>query len=191
MKEKLKDNRIDIYISSAISMVIGILFIVFPTGMESLLSIIVGVGVLVVAVFMLIGALIAGVGNAIWGIIITILLGIIGVWILLNPLDFARIIPIAVGIMIVIHGISDFITSFTVKGLGVKTWWIMLIGSILSIAFGLICIFYSFGVLTVSFIFMGVMLILDSIITFIVTIRSSKYRRNINGDVEVKSKVVK
>ena len=190
MKEKLKENRIDIYVSAIITMIIGVLFIVFPAGMESALSIIVGVGVLVVAVFMLIGAIIAGIGNAIPGIIIAILLGIIGVWIILNPLDFARIIPIAVGIMIVIHGLSDFITSFTVRTLGVKTWWIMLIGAIISIAFGLICIFYSFGVLTVSFIFMGIMLILDSIITFIVNIRSNKYRRDI-GDVEIKSKVIK
>lgn len=191
MKEKLKENRIDIYISAVITMIIGILFIVFPAGMESALSMIVGIGVLVVAVFMLIGALIAGIGNAIPGVIIAILLGIIGVWIILNPIDFARIIPIAVGIMIVIHGLSDFITSFTVKSLGVKTWWVMLIGSIISIAFGLVCIFYSFGVLTVSFIFMGIMLILDSIITFIVNIRSNKYRRDINGDLNVKSKVVK
>ncbi len=191
MKEKMKNNRIDIYVSAILTLAMGVLFIVFPVGSSAVLSIIVGVGVLVIAVSMLIGSIMAGIGNAIPGIIITLLLGVIGVWIIMNPEAFATIIPIAVGIMIVIHGISSFITSFVVKGMGVKTWWLMLVGAIISILLGLICIFYAFGVLTVSMMVMGIMLIVDSIMTFVVTVRSNKYKRNIYGDKEVNSKVVK
>ena len=190
MKAKLKNNRIDIYISAIISIIIGILFIVFPVGAESVLSMIIGIAILVSAVLLLIGSIIAGIGSAIPGVIISILLGVIGIWIIANPTDFARLIPIAVGIVIVIHGISDFVSSFVVKGMNVKTWWLMLIGSIISIALGVVCIVCSFGVLTVSGIIMGIMLIVDAIITLVVTIRSNKYKRNINGDIEVESKVI-
>ena len=192
MKETLRKARLDVYISAVISLIIGVLFIIFPIEAEATISTIIGIGILIIAVVMLCGSILSGsIATAIPGTVITILLGIIGIWIIANPVDFARIIPIAIGVMIVIHGISDFISSFTVKGLGVGTWWLMLIGSILSIVFGIVCIICSFGVLTVSGIIMGIMLIVDAIITFVITIRSNKYKRTASGDVEVESKVIK
>ena len=169
MKERLRSVRLDVYISAVISLIIGVLFIIFPIEAEATISTIIGIGILIIAVVMLAGSILSGsIATAIPGTVITILLGIIGIWIIANPVDFARIIPIAIGVMIVIHGISDFISSFTVKGLGVGTWWLMLIGSILSIVFGIVCIICSFGVLTVSGIIMGIMLIVDAIITFVI-----------------------
>lgn len=191
MKEKLKNNKIDVYVSAFITLVVGLLFVIFPIGVESVFSIIIGVAVLVVAVAMLIGAIVGGIRDSLPGLIITLLLAFIGIWILLNPTDFARLIPIAVGIMIAIHGISGVVTSFAVRGMGVKTWYIMLIASLISIVLGFTCIFCAFGVLALSGIIMGIMLIVDSIMTFLVTIRSNTYRRNVYGDKVVDSKVIK
>ena len=190
MKEKLKTKRIDIYISVILSLIVGVLFIIFPVGMESVLAVIIGVVVLLIAVVMLIGAFISGVGNAIFGIIISLLLGFLGVWIIVNPVDFAMIMYIAIGIMMTIHGISSFVSSFTVKNMGVGTWWLMLIGAIISIVLGIVCICCSFGVIVVSGILTGVMLIIDAIVTFIVNIRTSKYKTNAAGEKVVDSKVI-
>lgn len=190
MKETMKAIRFDIYISAIMSLIMGILFIVFPVESGSVISIIVGIMILVFAVFMLVGALINKMGLSIPAIILSILLGAIGVWIIVNPLRFAVIVYIAVGVMLAVHGIQSIISAFTVKSMGIKTWWLMLIVGIFSVVFGFYCIFCSFGAFTAVSIVVGIMLIIDAITTIIVAIRASKYQKNVYGDKEVKSKVV-
>ena len=191
MKDKIKAFRIETYLSAFISLVIGVLFIIFPIDAESILAIIIGVFVLVIAAIMLIGSIMM-MPAGIPGLLLALLLGFLGVWIILNPASFMRIIPIAIGIMIVVHGISDFSASFGVKALGVKTWWVMMVFSILSIALGFVCIFCAFGVLELSGIIMGVILVIDAVVTTIVTIRSSSYMKKMGrGSGYVDSKVVK
>lgn len=190
MKETMKAIRFDIYLSAIMSLIMGILFIVFPVESGSVISVIVGIMILIFAVFMLVGALINKMGLSIPAIILSILLGAIGVWIIVNPLRFAVIVYIAVGVMLAVHGIQSIISAFTVKSMGIKTWWLMLIVGIFSVVFGFYCIFCSFGAFTAVSIVVGIMLIIDAITTIIVAIRSSKYQKNMYGDKEVKSKVV-
>lgn len=191
MKETMKAIRFDIYISAIMSLIMGILFMVFPVESGSVISVIVGIIVLIFAIFMLIGAIANRMGLSVPAIILAILLGAIGIWIIVNPLKFAVIVYIAVGVMLAVHGIQSIVSAFTVKSMGVKTWWLMLIVGIFSVVFGFYCIFCSFGAFTAVSIVVGVMLILDAITTIIVAIRASKYKKNMYGDREVESKVIK
>lgn len=191
MKERMKAIRFDIYVSAIMSLVMGILFIVFPVESGSVISVITGIMILVFAVFMLVGAIANRMGLSIPAIILSVLLGAIGVWIIVNPLKFAVIVYIAVGVMLAVHGIQSIISAFTVKSMGIKTWWLMLIVGIVSVVFGFYCIFCSFGAFVVASVVVGVMLIIDAVMTVVVAIRASKYQKNMYGDKEVNSKVIK
>ena len=188
MNETMKAIRVDIIISAIMSLIIGILFIVFPVESESVISMIIGVMILIIAIIMLIGAIVSLSGASASAIILSLLLGALGVWIIVNPLKFALIVYIAIGVMLVVHGIQDFISAFTVKSYGVKTWWLML--GIISIICGIYCIICSFGALNIAAIAAGIMLIVDAIMTVIIAIRASSYQKKMSGNKDVKSKVV-
>ncbi len=191
MKQAMKAIRFDIYVSAIMSLVLGILFVVFPVESGSVISVFSGIMILIFALFMLIGAIANRMGLSIPAIILAILLGAIGIWIIVNPLKFAVIVYIAVGVMLAVHGIQSIVSAFSVKSMGVKTWWLMLIVGILSVIFGFYCIFCSFGAFVAASVIVGVMLILDAISTVIVAIRVSKYQKKMSGDIEVNSKVIK
>ncbi len=191
MKQAMKAIRFDIYVSAIMSLVLGILFVVFPVESGSVISVFSGIMILIFAIFMLIGAIANRMGLSIPAIILAILLGAIGIWIIVNPLKFAVIVYIAVGVMLAVHGIQSIVSAFSVKSMGVKTWWLMLIVGILSVIFGFYCIFCSFGAFVAASVIVGVMLILDAISTVIVAIRVSKYQKKMSGDIEVNSKVIK
>ena len=191
MKQAMKAIRFDIYVSAIMSLVLGILFVVFPVESGSVISVFSGIMILIFAIFMLIGAIANRMGLSVPAIILAILLGAIGIWIIVNPLKFAVIVYIAVGVMLAVHGIQSIVSAFSVKSMGVKTWWLMLIVGILSVIFGFYCIFCSFGAFVAASVIVGVMLILDAISTVIVAIRVSKYQKKMSGDIEVNSKVIK
>ncbi len=191
MKQAMKAIRFDIYVSAIMSLVLGILFVVFPVESGSVISVFSGIMILIFALFMLIGAIANRMGLSVPAIILAILLGAIGIWIIVNPLKFAVIVYIAVGVMLAVHGIQSIVSAFSVKSMGVKTWWLMLIVGILSVIFGFYCIFCSFGAFVAASVIVGVMLILDAISTVIVAIRVSKYQKKMSGDIEVNSKVIK
>ena len=109
MKETMKAIRFDIYISAIMSLIMGILFMVFPVESGSVISVIVGIMILIFALFMLIGAIANRMGLSVPAIILAILLGAIGIWIIVNPLKFAVIVYIAVGVMLAVHGIQSII----------------------------------------------------------------------------------
>lgn len=190
MNETMKAIRFDIIISAIMSLIMGILFIVFPVESESVISVIIGVMILIIAIIMLIGAIVSLSGASASAIILSLLLGALGVWIIVNPLKFALIVYIAIGVMLVVHGIQDFISAFTVKSYGIKTWWLMLVVGIISIICGIYCIICSFGALNIAAIAAGIMLIVDAIMTVIVAIRASSYQKKMSGNKDVKSKVV-
>ncbi len=178
MKDRLKAARWQIYISSILSLIIGLMYVIFPIGTSAAVSIIIGVFIIIIAVTVLIGGIMGGVGTAIPCILIAILLGALGGWIIYNPVMFATIMPIAVGVMLVIHGVQSIVSAFNFKNYGRSLWWLAFFGGIISVIFGLICVFFAFGVLQVSAIIMGIMMIVDSIITIVVTIRSSIALKN-------------
>lgn len=178
MKDRLKAARWQIYISSILSLIMGILYAVFPIGTSAAVSIIIGVIIIITAVAILVGGIMGGVGTAIPCVLIAILLGALGGWIIYNPVMFATIMPIAIGVVLVIHGVQSIASAFRVKNFGRSLWWLAFFGGILSVIFGLICVFFAFGVLQVSAIIMGIMMIVDSIITIIITIRSGILMKN-------------
>ena len=183
MKDRLKAARWQIYVSSILSLIIGLLYVIFPIGTSAALSIIIGIFIIVIAITVLVGGIMGGVGTAIPCILVAILLGALGGWIIYNPVMFATIMPIAVGVMLVIHGVQSVVSAFGFKDYGRSLWWLAFFGGIISVIFGLICVFFAFGVLQVSAIIMGIMMIADSIITIVITIRSGIVLKNIGSAI--------
>lgn len=173
---KKKTKGFEIYLSAIITALLGILFVFFPEGLTGIMATVVGIIIALIGVITLIGAIrTEAVGSKLPGIVVAILLTFLGVWILFNPVKFATIVPIAIGVMLVVHGLQSIMTTIDVKTSGVKTWWIMLVGGIISILGGFVCIFCAFGVIKIYGMIMGILMIYDGISSIIITAKGNKY----------------
>ena len=57
MKDRLKAARWQIYISSILSLIIGLMYVIFPIGTSAAVSIIIGVFIIIIAVTVLLGGI--------------------------------------------------------------------------------------------------------------------------------------
>ena len=121
-------------------------------------------------------------------LVLAIILGAFGIYILLNPRSFAKIIPLVMGMFLVVDSISKLSMAFDFKKMGYKNWWYMLIIACLVLSFGLILLFDPFGFVKAGLMVVGIMLVVDSI-TNIITIYSyskTKKEDKVVLDVDIK-----
>ena len=100
-----------------------------------------------------------------------IVIGALGIYIYLNPRTFASFIPLVVGAFMVADAVSKLSIALDMKKLEYINWWHILIVSFIILGCGLLLIFNPFGVVTVSIMVIGSVLIVNAI-TNIYTIYS-------------------
>ena len=74
------------------------------------------------------------------GLATGIALVILGVWILVQPLNFAKIFPVVIGVVLLMHGLEDLRMTIEAKQNGDTAWGILLLITILNFAFGILLI---------------------------------------------------
>lgn len=68
---------------------------------------------------------------AVLNIIVALITGVIGIWIIANPASVMYIIPIILGLLIMIEGILDIKLAVELKNIYYQYWWIaMILGGI-------------------------------------------------------------
>ena len=103
-----------------------------------------------------------------------LILVLVGIWLFARPEYIAMIIPIVIGVMLAVHGISDIKMAFETKANGYEKWWSPMILGIISLALGIICIVNAFGVVSLAMKFIGVALIYDGISDLWIVSRTAK-----------------
>ncbi len=96
-------------------------------------------------------------------LIMSIIFGAFGIYILMSPESFAKFIPLVIGIFLLVDSISKLSAAFDLKKYNYTNWWQMLIVAFIILACGLLLVFNPFEVLAVSVQVMGAILIVDSI----------------------------
>lgn len=103
--------------------------------------------------------------------LVNILLGIL---LLLHPLDAIVFLPIAAGLFILIGSSFDIQLAVEMHHLGAKHWWLTMALGILSTIFAFFLIFDPFNGTTALMIFAGISLIVSSIESFYLIVCISK-----------------
>ena len=103
MKEKIKDLRLNITVSGILSIVIGILLLIYPAQSLSTIGKAIGAIIVLAGVFVIISQLFENGFNAM-GMVVGGVLAVIGIWIFMAPGAIVSIIPIAIGVLLVVHG---------------------------------------------------------------------------------------
>lgn len=111
--------------------------------------------------------------------LVNILLGIL---LLLHPLDAMLFLPIAAGIFILIESTFDIQLSIEMHRLGVKQWWLSLVLGVLSTIFAFFLILDPFDGTAALMIFAGISLIVSSIESFYLIFCISKAVKSSKDD---------
>ena len=101
----------------------------------------------------------------------------IGIFALIAPKPFEMVIFYSLGAVLIIEGVVNIKRAVNMKDMGFKKWKIILIGSFISILFGIICIILYSNIGEVISFLIGIALIyegLSSLITIFIDARTRK-----------------
>lgn len=167
IKDFLKKMKWESLFTALFAVVIGVLFLVFPSSSSYVLCYTAG------AIFIILGTVYIIryiTGNYILGsyaLLISILLLIVGIFCLIRPNTIKAIITVIFGIFLIVDGIIKMQEGIEYSRVPVKGWWTVIMFAMASIALGIVVMF---GTFESVMIFAGVSLILDGIFDFITTL---------------------
>ena len=173
MKETLKRIKADVILSALLCVVLGVVLIIWSDETISAICMLLAFGLIVMGVVNLVGYFTNHRLTSFNGMLGLILV-LVGIWLFARPEYIAMIIPIVIGVMLAVHGISDIKMAFETKANGYEKWWSPMILGIISLALGIICIVNAFGVVSLAMKFIGVALIYDGISDLWIVSRTAK-----------------
>lgn len=165
MKEKIKEFRLNITIPAIFTIAIGVLLLLFPAESLATISKVIACIIVLSGVFIVINQIYERGFNGL-GVAVGIIVGVIGIWLFNDSGKIINIIPIAIGVILVIHGVQDLALSIEAARAHGNGAWIGFILALLNIFLGVLCIGVSFQIVKIATQLIGVMLIWDGITDF-------------------------
>ena len=153
MKEAIKHWRL-ILIKGIILVILSFIIFGHPVGALLGLTLYIGIALNLTGLLLIVSALSNRKADDQWGLKLTEgIFDVLFAFILLsNPAITAAVFPFLVGFWMIFYGIMLFTGSFTAKKGGDSSWWINLVGGILTVIFGYIIMTNLLtGVIVISF----------------------------------------
>lgn len=163
MESLLKKIKANVVVSAVLCIALGVVLILWP-GMSVQIACrtigavlgIMGIGKVVGFFWVKDGSMFSRM-NLILGIII----GIIGVWIFMQPDKIIAMVPILVGIIIVLHGVNNLEQTVKLCKGQYDKWWIALVLGLVTIGFGVLLICNPFAAVDTLVRAIGIFLVYD------------------------------
>ncbi len=170
MKETLKRIKADVILSAILCVALGVILMIWPTQVTKVLCYILAAILCVMGI----GHIISYMRNKLesrLGLATGIALVILGVWILVQPLNFAKIFPVVIGVVLLMHGLEDLRMTIEAKQNGDTAWGILLLITILNFAFGILLIWKAIEMVQIAMVIVGIALIYDGLSDLFVVYR--------------------
>ncbi len=192
MVDLLKKVKANALVSAALYAALGIVLLIWPALSTNVLctalgAVLVLCGIVDIFVFLSNrdGSLYAG-----FHLVLGIVLSAVGVWLMARPTLVAVIIPRIIGILIVIHGVSDLGDAVTLRRNGYARWTTALLLGLVTLALGAILIFSPFQTFTTVVRLIGLFLLYDGVSDFWISTRVSRAVKQAAQDAKSKQDAV-
>lgn len=176
----LKEFKTNVIVTAAILIVIGLVLLLVPQFAINAIGLILGGGLIVMGLINLI-VYFTQVKSFIWyqqdfiGGVLQILFGL---FVIIYAGSIVSLIPLIFGIVVLIHGISAIGRALEIRKYQGSGWIVSMILSVISILFGIFCIFSPFGVTLIILRLIGIFLIYSGVSDFIALYRA---RQDLQG----------
>lgn len=173
MLKKLKDLGISRIVIAVLVIILGIVFIVIPDGSADVMCMVAGIVFVVCGVALGVKFFITAPFFGDYSLIGSIISLAIGIAFLVIPGTMKGILTILFGAFVIIDGSLSVSQAITCGRVHIRGWWVMLLLSIISIAFGVCTMFGVYGS-DILMLFLGISLIVDGADDLILSIFFSK-----------------
>ncbi len=152
-------------ICSILLCTMGVLLICWPTLSAEILCIVLGVVSLVYGAEKILGYFSRDMYRLAFqfDLALGIFVAILGVILLLRPGKVLLVVDFIVGLFVLVEGVFKVQTSVDACRFGLKRWWLILVGALLSIVFGLILVFSLLSGTALVMVFVGISLLADGV----------------------------
>lgn len=135
----LQRNKMRMTILAVVEIVIGVLFLVWPSDTEAVVLRIFGAGLAAGGIFFLVGgsAAVLPMERYMSGVLggINILFGIL---LLINPIGFIVFAMVIVGLILMVYGIMGIVSAFDIRSMGSGAWTGVLAAGIIALILGIL-----------------------------------------------------
>ena len=172
----LKKMKTTLIATSIIYLIVGITMLIFPENVSDFMCYMVAIMFLFFALAGIVLYMKTEIKTAYTSsaLILSILIGAFGLYILLNPRSFISFIPLVIGIFLIADSIGKLSAAFDLKKMNYSSWWHMLIVAFLILGFGFLLVFNPFKAVSLSIMVMGGIMIFNSISNIITLYSYSK-----------------
>lgn len=162
MFEKIRNTLIA---TAILYLICGIIMLFFPASVIKFVCYLVGIIFLFVGVSGIVMYMKTEMKTTFssFTLIMSIVFGAFGVYVLLNPETFASFLPLVMGVFLLADSVSKLSMAFDLKKYNYKNWWQMLVVAFIILICGLILVFNPFEALAVSVQIIGAILMVDAI----------------------------
>lgn len=178
MMEKLKSIKIDVVLSACLSVAIGVLLIFWPGEVITVLAKVIAVILMASGVALLLPK-ICEEEKSYMSIIVYAMITLIGLWMFFSPKLVSSLIPIALGVLLTVHGIQDLALAVEGKKNRAEQWWSIPLIGILNIILGVLCICNAFGIVKLAMVLIGIMLVFDGVSDIYIVCKVNKAARDV------------
>lgn len=197
MMKFIKQLKVNFWLSSVISVLLGLFFIIWPTQVQEIIAVVLGVVLLVLGIVWVVTFIKAPewtFGNAFLLFSGAVFIAV-GIWMIVNPMFFNKIIMSIIGILVAINGVMAMGEAFSLKSVNYNKWWLSLIFAVATIILAILVICYPivFGDLAVQIV--GGILIYNGVSDIWIATRVHKHVKKIKKsndmiDVEFEEETV-
>lgn len=162
MFEKVRNTLIA---TSILYLICGVIMLFFPASVIKIICYLIGVMFLFIGISGVVMYMKTELKTAYTSfvLVMSIVFGAFGIYILLNPESFASFIPLVMGIFLLVDSITKLSAAFDLKKYEYRNWWQMLIVAFIVLGCGLLLVFKPFEMAAASVMMMGAILIVDAI----------------------------
>lgn len=165
MKQIFRDIRNNFLLTAAVSILIGLVLVLFPVKTTFLICNVAGILLILCGIVDII-RYVTSKGETFffrYDLVIGILLCLAGLFVLTQSDLIISFIPTIVGIVLLINGLINLQKAFNLKKAGLERWWIDLIFASATLLLGLVIWLRPFAAVATTNIFIGICLILNGV----------------------------
>ncbi|RDY31501.1 HdeD family acid-resistance protein [Lachnotalea glycerini] len=181
MERVLKNTKVSIALTAILNICLGITLLVYPKMTMTAICYAFGGVLIICALFHVFFYFKYKKQNSLvnFNIIIAIVTGVIGIWIVSKPSMVIYIIPVIFGFVLVIHSIVNVKQGIELKEKFYQHWWISFFMAVIHIGFASLLFINPFQAETTLMIAIGISLLYDGISSIWILSRIGKAEREI------------
>ena len=186
MLDMIKELKKNMILLAVFYLILGIILVLFPEGSGYAICYLIGGLTIIYGIFHLVlyqrtkTPFVTYRYDLVQGII-----GLaIGIYVMIVPEILIETLPVVLGVVVMIDSIVKIQNAWDLKRMGYDRWWLVMIGALVTLVFGLLMVFYPFTVYLSVIVFVGISLIVNGVSDLITIFILNKKVKEFKSKVE-------